>query len=61
VISDNGNFIIDAEFGFIEDPIEMSFILSQLTGVVEHGIFTNVDEVYIGKKDGSVEISKKKV
>lgn len=61
VISDNGNFIIDAEFGFIEDPIEMSFILSQLTGVVEHGIFTNVDEVYIGKKDGSVEISKKEV
>jgi len=59
VISDNGNFIIDAEFGFIEDPEEMSFILSQLTGVVEHGIFTNVDEVYIGKKDGSVEIRKK--
>jgi len=61
VISDNGNFIIDAEFGFIEDPAEMSFILSQLTGVVEHGIFTNVDEVYIGKKDGSVEITKKEV
>jgi ribose 5-phosphate isomerase A len=56
VITDNGNFVIDASFGTIDDPREMSATLSQITGVVEHGIFTNVDEVYIGKKDGSVEI-----
>ncbi len=56
VISDNGNFIIDAELGVIENPEAMSATLSQLTGVVEHGIFTNVDSVYIGKKDGTVEI-----
>ena len=56
VITDNGNFVIDAEFGVIEDPAGLSLTLSELTGVVEHGIFTNVDGVYIGKKDGSVEI-----
>jgi len=58
VITDNGNFVIDASFGIIADPKEISAKLSQLTGVVEHGIFTNVDEVYIGKNDGSVEIRK---
>lgn len=56
VISDNGNFIIDASFGVIENPVILSALLSQVAGIVEHGIFTNADEVYIGKKDGSVEI-----
>ncbi|WP_292470484.1 ribose-5-phosphate isomerase RpiA [Methanolobus sp.] len=56
VISDNGNFIIDASLGVIENPVVISAILSQIAGIVEHGIFTNADEVYIGKKDGSVEI-----
>lgn len=56
VISDNGNFIMDADFGVIEDPASLGERLSQCVGVVEHGIFTNVDTIYIGKKDGSVEI-----
>ncbi|KXS40785.1 MAG: ribose-5-phosphate isomerase [Methanolobus sp. T82-4] len=55
VISDNGNFIIDASFGVIDNPVVTSALLSQAAGIVEHGIFTNVDEVYIGKKDGSVQ------
>jgi ribose 5-phosphate isomerase A len=56
VISDNGNFILDADFGEIADPVSLDKELSQCTGIVEHGIFTKVDVVYIGKKDGSVEI-----
>jgi ribose 5-phosphate isomerase A len=56
VITDNGNFVIDASLGVIENPVVTSALLSQIAGIVEHGIFTNVDEVYIGKKDGSVEI-----
>ncbi|MGP8320977.1 MAG: ribose-5-phosphate isomerase RpiA [Methanosarcinaceae archaeon] len=60
VISDNGNFIIDVEFGVIEDPAKLSLELSTCTGVVDHGIFTNVDDVYIGHKDGSVTINGKK-
>lgn len=62
VISDNGNFILDADFGAIHDPASLDIALSQCTGIVEHGIFMNVDTVYIGKKDGTVEmISPKKV
>ncbi len=56
VISDNGNFIIDADFGEIDEPTTLDKKLSQCTGVVEHGIFTKVDVIYIGKNDGSVEI-----
>ncbi len=56
VISDNGNFIIDVDFGKIDDPSSLGDKLSQCCGIVEHGIFTGVNAVYIGKKDGSVEI-----
>ncbi len=56
VISDNGNFIMDADFGEIDDPVSIDGELSQCVGVVEHGIFTKLDAVYIGKKDGSVDI-----
>lgn len=55
VISDNGNFIMDADFGKIDDPTFLGEKLSQCCGIVEHGIFTGVDAVYIGKNDGSVE------
>lgn len=56
VITDNGNFVLDAEFGAIKDPRALALQLSAIPGVVEHGIFCNVDELYIGNKDGSVKI-----
>jgi ribose 5-phosphate isomerase A len=59
VISDNGNFILDADFGKIHNPESLDIALSQCTGIVEHGIFMNVDVMYIGKKDGTVEIMEK--
>lgn len=59
VITDNGNFIIDCNFGEIKNPPELAAKLSQIPGVVEHGIFMNVDEVVIGKTDGTVEVIKK--
>ncbi len=59
VITDNGNFILDSGFGTIEDPETLALKLSSIPGVVEHGIFSNATELYIGKKDGSVEIIRK--
>ncbi len=56
VISDNGNFIMDADFGIIGDPASLALRLSQCSGIVEHGIFTKIDAIYIGKKDGSIEV-----
>lgn len=59
VITDNGNFVVDADFGEIRDPVQLGLELSNCVGVVEHGIFWNVDEVYVGKSDGGIEILKK--
>ena len=59
VITDNGNFVLDSSFGVIQDPESLAVKLSSIPGVVEHGIFSNVDELYIGKKDGSVKIVRK--
>jgi ribose 5-phosphate isomerase A len=59
VITDNGNFVLDVDFGVINDPDDLSLRLSSIPGVVEHGVFCNVDELYIGKRDGSVEIIRK--
>ncbi len=54
VITDNGNFIIDAEFNEILNPISLEKELNTIPGVVENGIFTEmVDTVIIGTEDGT--------
>jgi ribose 5-phosphate isomerase A len=58
VITDNGNFVIDVDFGIIEDPGLLSSRLDSLPGIVEHGIFDNVDELHISTS-GSVEIIRR--
>jgi len=55
VITDNGNFVIDADFGEIEDPGVLATQLSEIPGVVEHGIFENVDQLVV-VLDGEVKI-----
>jgi ribose 5-phosphate isomerase A len=59
VITDNGNFVVDADFGEIEHPEQLAMKLSGCVGVVEHGIFDNVDEVYVGGPHRNVIILKK--
>jgi len=57
VISDNGNFIIDVDFGKIENPSELNIKLLQIPGVVDSGFFLGMtSKAYIGLKDGKVEI-----
>jgi ribose 5-phosphate isomerase A len=55
VITDNGNFVMDVDFGVIEDPKGLAARLSPVPGLVEHGIFDNVDEVHLARA-GKVEI-----
>jgi ribose 5-phosphate isomerase A len=57
-ITENGNLIIDADFGIIKNPKSMSNALSSVVGSVEHGIFTNAAEVHVGDEKG-VKIFKK--
>ena len=60
LITDNGNFIIDVNFGKIHSPKELHSQLVELPGVVDTGIFVNMtSKAYIGQKDKEVLILRK--
>jgi ribose 5-phosphate isomerase A len=49
VITDNGNFIIDVDFGSIENPKELERKLKSIPGIIETGLFIDMaDTAYIG-------------
>jgi ribose 5-phosphate isomerase A len=51
IITDNGNFIIDAHFGELADPESLAKTIKQLVGVVEVGLFINMaDAAYFGNE-----------
>lgn len=53
VMTDNGNFLIDADFGPIGDARELEAWLKAIPGVVETGLFLDLtDVVYIGTREG---------
>lgn len=55
VVTDNGNFVIDADFGEIHDPKALHQNIKLITGVVETGLFVSMAEkAYFGQEDGSV-------
>lgn len=60
VVTDNGNFLIDAPFDLIREPAQLLRELKLITGVVEVGLFCNMAKVaYFGCEDGSVRIRTK--
>jgi ribose 5-phosphate isomerase A len=53
VVTDDGNLVLDCDFGAIEHPEELATALSEVPGVVEHGLFVGLaDAVYVGTSDG---------
>jgi len=55
-ITDNGNFILDVDFGAIPKPRELEGELRKITGIVENGLFLDMtDKVYVGYKDGTIK------
>ena len=54
-ITDNGNPILDCSFGTIEDPPALSRTLSNIPGVVEHGLFIGLASTALIGKENSVE------
>jgi ribose 5-phosphate isomerase A len=51
VITDNGNAIIDADFGLVSKPAELERALKGISGIVETGLFVKMtDVVYLGKR-----------
>jgi ribose 5-phosphate isomerase A len=41
-LSDNGNYILDVDFGPIDDPERLAQAIKALTGVVDHGLFIDI-------------------
>ncbi|NJE26756.1 ribose-5-phosphate isomerase RpiA [Thermococcus sp. MV5] len=59
IITDNGNFILDAKFEKIEDPLDMEIELNNIPGVVENGIFADIaDIVLVGTKEGVKKLER---
>ena len=60
LVTDNGNFIIDVDFGIIEKPSELNNKILLIPGIVDTGFFIGMaSKAYIGKEDGSILILKK--
>ncbi|MFW9853948.1 MAG: ribose 5-phosphate isomerase A [Candidatus Thorarchaeota archaeon] len=55
LVTDNGNFIIDVDFGIINNPSELHQSLLALPGVVDVGLFIGMaSAAYIGQQDGTI-------
>ena len=60
VITDNGNFIFDLNFGVIDDPLKLELSLKMIPGIIETGLFIGMANlVYLGCKTGDVKVLKK--
>jgi ribose 5-phosphate isomerase A len=61
-ITDEGHHILDCHFGQIPDPPALARTLSDLPGVVEHGLFINMaGVVLLGKGSEVVELRRKEL
>jgi ribose 5-phosphate isomerase A len=54
--TDNGNYIIDCNFGRIGHPKELHNEINMIPGVVDNGLFINIaKQVIVGYQDGTVK------
>lgn len=60
LVTDNGNFIVDVDFGEVNAPKELNYKLKMIPGVIETGLFLEMtDKVYVGEKNGKVKVLTK--
>ena len=50
-----GNLILDGDFGLIEEPAALARALSEIPGLVEHGLFVDMADVVLVGRGGDVE------
>jgi len=59
-VTDNGNFVVDVDFGPVDDVKELDLQLKLIPGVIETGLFVGMaDVVYLGKPDGFEKLVRK--
>jgi len=54
-ITDEGHHILDCHFGKIPDPTTLGRTLSEMPGIVEHGLFVGMANIVVMAKAGAVE------
>jgi ribose 5-phosphate isomerase A len=54
-ITDHGNFILDCDFGPIDDLNTLASNLNSRAGIVEHGLFLGIATDVIISRDGVIE------
>lgn len=54
-VTENGNIILDCEFGEISNPKELARKIIEIPGVIEVGIFSKPDVIYKVKENGKFE------
>ncbi|MFO8020705.1 MAG: ribose 5-phosphate isomerase A [Promethearchaeia archaeon] len=55
LVTDNGNFILDVDFGLIKSPAALNDQLLHIPGVVDTGLFIKMaSHAYIGQENGEV-------
>lgn len=60
LVTDNGNFILDVDFGPIARPKELNTALKGIPGVVETGLFAGMaDVVYVGGRKGVRKLKRR--
>jgi len=58
-ITDEGNYILDADFGKIKNPKKLAKKLNKRAGIVEHGLFLNLaDQVIMTSDKGIRSLTK---
>ena len=55
-VTENGNVILDCDFGQIRNPKELATKIIEMPGVIEVGIFSKPDIIYKVKENGKYEI-----
>ncbi|ADJ13612.1 ribose-5-phosphate isomerase RpiA [Halalkalicoccus jeotgali] len=61
VVTDNGNLVLDCDFGRIEEPADLAQKLASIPGVLEHGLFVGLaDTVLIGTETGVEERERRR-
>jgi ribose 5-phosphate isomerase A len=59
-ITEHGNYIIDADFGLINDPVFLSERLNAIEGIVAHGLFIKLaGKVIMGNNDSTITFTLK--
>jgi ribose 5-phosphate isomerase A len=54
-VTDNGNYIVDCDFGIIDHPQELHNKINLIPGVIDNGLFVNLaKQVIVGYPDGVV-------